>query len=526
MSNNDGTKLVFANETENNDDLTDSQPWNIVISDDEEEVHAVTKLVLGGVVFDNRPINFISAYTGEETIKIMQERDDIAVLIVDVVMEEDDSGLNVVDFIRNKIKNKMVRIILRTGQPGQAPEKEVISKYDINDYKEKTELTAQKLYTVITSSLRAYKDLDLLNENKKTLAHIVELSNKFYKTKQFDNFAEDTMSSLEDFFSNSNKKNEPEENGVFFGYQKNESLQKHLNLSEYELLYKNGIFDTKKTFVDIINSLPLDTIEDINNINVNRNVFKKNEIISFLSDESKYNAILYLKNNFDLTKTNDKLLKLLFNNLTIAFNNSLLNKEIIDTQKEIILTLGDVVETRSKEPAQHVKRVAEYSAVIAKHYGFDEEEIQLLKLASPMHDIGKVGILDSILNKPESLTKDEFEIMKNHTKIGHDILRTSKNRTLQLAAVIAYQHHERWDGKGYPQNLSKKEIDITSRITAIADVFDALTQKRIYKEPWTMEKTIQFVKAGRETQFDPELVDIMFDHFDEIEEIMENYPAK
>jgi len=159
-----------------------------------------------------------------------------------------------------------------------------------------------------------------------------------------------------------------------------------------------------------------------------------------------------------------------------------LTQEIEDTQKEIIYTMGAIGESRSKETGNHVKRVAEYSYLLAKLYGLSEDEAKLLKEASPMHDIGKVAISDSILKKPGKLTDEEFAIMKTHSQLGYEMLKHSKRPILKAASIIAHQHHEEYNGKGYPQGLKGDEIHIYGAITAVADVFDALGSDRVYKK--------------------------------------------
>ncbi|MBN2815873.1 MAG: PAS domain S-box protein [Campylobacterales bacterium] len=191
------------------------------------------------------------------------------------------------------------------------------------------------------------------------------------------------------------------------------------------------------------------------------------------------------------------------------------SKELDSIQKEIIFTMGEIAENRSAETGNHVKRVALYSKVFAKHYGLSEDEIDTLYQASPMHDIGKIAIPDAILNKPSHLTEVEMEIMKTHAQKGYDILKVSARPLFQAAAIIAYHHHEHWDGGGYPRGLIQKEIDIFGRITAIADVFDALGTKRCYKEAWSDDAVFAYLKEQSGRQFEPKLVDIFFEHLDE-----------
>ena len=200
-----------------------------------------------------------------------------------------------------------------------------------------------------------------------------------------------------------------------------------------------------------------------------------------------------------------------------------LNEEIEATQREVIDTMGNIAETRSKETAFHVQRVAAYSYFLAKKYGLSDKECTLLRGAAPMHDIGKVGIADSILCKPGKLDNDEFEKMKEHAQLGYEIFKNSNRPMLQAAAIIAHEHHERWDGKGYPRGLSGNNIHIFGRIVAMADVFDALGTVRVYKEAWPLERIIALFEEERGKQFDPELVDLFLDNLDEILVVKSQY---
>lgn len=202
-----------------------------------------------------------------------------------------------------------------------------------------------------------------------------------------------------------------------------------------------------------------------------------------------------------------------FNKMTSTIEKNIheiedLYTEIENTQKEIIFTMGTAGELRSKETGQHVKRVAEYSKLLALLYGLNEEEAELIKLASPMHDIGKVGIPDAILHKPEKLTVDEFKIMKTHAQLGHSMLGDSNRIILKSASIVAHQHHEKYNGKGYPQGLKGEDIHIFGRITAVADVFDALGSERAYKKAWPDEKILELFEREKGEHFDPKLIDL------------------
>ncbi len=200
-----------------------------------------------------------------------------------------------------------------------------------------------------------------------------------------------------------------------------------------------------------------------------------------------------------------------------------INDEIWQTQHEMLSLLGEVGETRSQETGNHVRRVAKYSKLFAELYGLDEEQVRLVYSAAPMHDIGKIGIADAILLKPGKLDFDEYEVMKTHSSIGYDILKHSARPLLQAAAIIALEHHEKWDGSGYPNAVSGDKIHIYGRIIALADVFDALSCERVYKKAWPIEKIIELIVAERGCHFDPTLVDLFMDNIEKFTDIAFKY---
>jgi HD-GYP domain-containing protein (c-di-GMP phosphodiesterase class II) len=204
----------------------------------------------------------------------------------------------------------------------------------------------------------------------------------------------------------------------------------------------------------------------------------------------------------------------------------LLQLEIENTQKEIIFTMAEVGESRSKETGNHVKRVAAYSEVLAIGIGLKKSEAELLKMASPMHDIRKVAIPDAVLLKPGKLNDEEWEIMRSHCEKGFKMLGHSKRRILKAAAIVAYEHHEKWNGTGYPRKLKGEEIHIFGRITALADVFDALGSDRVYKKACELDRIFELFKEEKGEHFDPDVVDTFFENIDEILKIRDFYRDK
>lgn len=295
--------------------------------------------------------------------------------------------------------------------------------------------------------------------------------------------------------------------------------------TNYNLVYVNDVFCdiyhctaekmVQKNITDILESNFIKThFNEINKILKEKGIWSG--VVPF---ERKDKTIIYMDTSvntiYDKHKNIVELMVVLhdISDLVVA------QEEIMETQRDVVYTMGAIGETRSKETGNHVKRVAEYSKILALHYGLDEKEAELLKMASPMHDIGKVGIPDDILNKPGKLTDNEWNIMKTHSLLGYEMLKNSKREILQAAAIVAHTHHEQWDGGGYPKGLKGEEIHIYGRITAIADVFDALGSDRCYKKAWEDEKIFELIRNGRQKHFDPKLVDIFFENLDTFLEI-------
>ncbi|MDF1874961.1 HD domain-containing protein [Sulfurimonas sp. SAG-AH-194-I05] len=233
---------------------------------------------------------------------------------------------------------------------------------------------------------------------------------------------------------------------------------------------------------------------DINNVEYES---KELEIIS--NNISSFSKDILLKNK-----------EISQHNLTLQD----LNEEIENTLKDTMMAMGEIEEIRSEETRHHTERVSKLSALFAAAYGLSEDDIKLIALASPMHDIGKIAIGDDILKKPGKLTTDEYNIMKTHAKLGYNVLKHSKRKALRAAAEIAYTHHEKWDGTGYPRKLKGFDIPIFGRIVAIVDVLDALLCKRVYKEAWSHDRVKALLKEERGKHFEEKLVDIALEQFD------------
>ncbi|MDF2633603.1 MAG: response regulator receiver modulated metal dependent phosphohydrolase [Pelosinus sp.] len=502
-------ELLFIEEVDVQDTKIAEQ-IKVLIVDDEEEVHIVTKLVLNGFIFEGKKIQLLSVYSASEAREILTKHEDIALILLDVVMERADAGLQLVKYIREVMDNKLVRIVLRTGQPGEAPEARVIVEYDINDYKEKTELTAQKLLTTLISALRSHRDLMTIAMNKRGLEKIIESSPEIFRMQSMQNFATGVLMQLIAMLR-LNK------NSLYLKVSSFAATCK--KDGEIKILAATGEFDQdqNENLSEDIRS-KLDYV-----LTTKQSIFLEDYFILYWQSADDYVYLIYMEGDQRLSDLDKRLLDVFCLNVSSAFENLKLHLEMYDTQREVFFRLAEVAETRSKETGNHVRRVAEYARLLAIKYGLSENEVDTIHLAAPMHDIGKLGIPDEILNKPGKLTPAEFEVIKHHTDIGYDMLKGSPLHMLQAAAIIAKQHHERYDGRGYASGLQGDEIHIFARITAIADVFDALCCDRVYKKAWPLEDVLAYFQEAKGTQFDPQLVELLFSNLNEFLQVQEKF---
>lgn len=488
-------------------------PWKILLVDDEPDIHDITKLTLSRFRLDERALTFLHAYSGAEAKQILERESDIALVFLDVVMEREDSGLEVARWMRKELDNQFTRIVLRTGQPGQAPEERVIVDYDINDYKEKTELDRTKLFTTTFAALRAYRDIMKVEEARRAqtsyregLERVIAASAHIFQQRNLKDFASGLLQQ------------------VVALLRLEQSMLLRLSAAsvitgeaQYEVLAQIGDVDS-----DVITSELVAQLDDARSNRISR--LHGNTYVGYFPNASGKASLLVLKGVEEISEIDTQLLQVFCSGVAIAFDNILLNQEITDTQAELILRLGDVVESRSHEAGNHVRRMAQVCHLLAQASGLPEDETAVLMHAAPMHDIGKIATPDAVLLKPGKLTPEEWEIMKQHPTVGLSILDGSTRPILKAAAVIAHQHHEKYDGSGYPQGLKGEHIHRYARIVAVADVFDALSHSRCYKAAWPISQVTDHLREVAGHHLDPYYVKLLIENIDKAVEINRRWP--
>ena len=493
--------------------MSPTDKWNVLVVDDEPNVREITRIVLEHLEFDGRGLEIIEAGSGREGREILAKRNDIALMIVDVVMEDEHAGLELVRHVREQLHNRLSRIVLRTGHPGQAPEREVIREFDINDYKEKTELTSRKLETTVLVALRGYRDLMMIEAARIGLERVVEASAVIHSRNKSHEFASAVLAQL----------------AALVGLQRGAlycTIPKTNHAAMRPIHVTAAIGDFEPNIAHSIEeSLPAPVLQSFNEaFEGKRHVFGNDHYVLYFTDAQDSENLLIVAGSVRLSELDLHLVKVFCTNVGIAFENLHLHQDLMDSQLEMVCLLAGAAETRSRETANHVKRVGLLAEFLARESGLDDYTTEALRFAAPLHDIGKIAVPDAILNKPGPHSPEETVIMRTHAERGAQLLAQSRLPLIKLAAEIAWTHHENWDGSGYPRGLSATEIPLSGRITALADVFDALGSRRCYKNAWAEDDILDLIRRERGGKFDPRLVDILIGNIDKAEAIRQMLP--
>ena len=492
------------------------KPWKILIVDDDKDIHAMTKIVLSNYRFEGSKLDIYSVFSGEEAISFLTKEEDIALVLLDVVMETDDAGLICVKNIREQLKNSSIRIILRTGQPGQAPEEEVVAHYDINDYKAKTELTAQKLFTSVTASLRSYQHIKTIEHSRLGLEYIIRSSPQLLEFSSLPLLSMEALHQLTALLQMGNDRQSGDISSLSAVYDFKDD--------NYHVVTGSGDYSSSISST-LMEALEQETYSQFMSAQDHRQCsFTKDGYIGYFETYKGERFFLYLKLSTKISPVENDLISIFATHIASTLENISLSNEIKETQREIICTLSEVMEGRSEKASNHIKRISAVSTMLAKKLNLSDHDIEILQLAALMHYIGKIGTADSMFKDSGKLPRDAYQIMKRHPALGFSIFNSAKREVMVTAARVATLHHEKWNGTGYPNGLKGEEIHIFGRIVALADVVDALTHAHCYKKSWSMDKVLEVIQLERGQAFDPQLVDVFLASLDTYEGILARYP--
>lgn len=492
-----------------------SEDCKVLIVDDEEDVHAVTKLTMQNFTFEGRKMRFFSAYSAQEAKDILLKEKHFALILLDVVMETENAGLDLAKFIRQELKNSFTRIVLRTGQPGVAPEHSVIRDFDIDGYRNKAELRKQDLESAFYTSLRAYRDICQLQKHRKILEQVIDSIANVSGIGDLFDFAGAVLAQIELVLNISTTKLLIESSEAFAISKMEDRLNMFsANGSDVQILVHkdiNELPDSERALFE-------------HALKVKSNFHDDLYYVYFHHSDRGYDTIFAFKTKNGLESAEVDMIDLFLRNVLLSYENLLLANAFQETQELAITLMGGTMESHSKETGAHVLRVGLYAQQLAQLNGENKFFSEQIHLAAQLHDVGKVGVPDRILKKEGKLDPTEWEEMQLHVIKGWDILRDQDNTIIKMASMVVLDHHEKWDGSGYPNGKKQNEISLEGRITAIADVFDALCSKRCYKEAWTLEEAKQEIMNLSGSHFDPSLASLFIDNFALFKEIYVQHP--
>lgn len=510
-------QLVFVDELPTASDAPlRHDPWVVLIVDDEPAVHEVTELVMSGFEMERRPLEFLHCYSAAQARTLLASRDDIALILLDVVMETEHAGLELARYIREDLRNLKVRIVLRTGQSGQAPEEHVIRDYDINDYKEKTELTRRKLITVFYAALRAYRDLLRIEQASAGLRRSIEAITRVSDSDNLRTFASALFEQL-NYLLNLNGE------GICASH-----------LSAYTASSRDGqvrVLAATQAYSGLHTNEQIDNLPDAVRKAFHWALTEKashhgeRDFLGYYRTRSGNENTIYMVFPQPISDSARELLEIFSKNVAMTFDSLLMREEIEGAQRASTILLGLAIERQLDTTGSHASRAGDIAALLATHLGMTGREIEFMRQAMALHDVGKIGVPDTLLAQPGPLTPEQWDLMKTHAKRGFDLLCNSSSPVHRLGAIMAHEHHERWDGCGYPRGLAGEQIHLAGRIAALADVLDALVSASSFKAAWPLADAVAHIRAESGTHFEPRLVDLLLKQLGSVKAIYGHLPA-
>jgi response regulator RpfG family c-di-GMP phosphodiesterase len=487
------------------------RPWRVLVVDDDPDVHAVTRLALRNVSFKGRELELFSAHSGAEGYRVLSETADIALVLLDVVMETEDAGLVLARRIREELGNHTVRVVLRTGQPGQAPEQRVIIDYDINDYKAKTELTTQRLFTAVIAALRAYESLVMLQRSRAGLSNILASVNNLYNAGSLREFASGVLAQVSAVLGIGG-------DGMLcvLAVQGREPVVLAAT-GQWSDLAGNGEFPLEhplhQAFAhaladDVSQSSPLGTVMPIHT-------------------QQQQRVCIAVSPPLAVADLQREMLELYCQRIAAAFDNQYLFDQVRKTEAATVALLTQVAECRRPGASVHAERLRAMSVAIAGKMlelsasdpdpdpDLTPQMVAMIGLASMLHDVGMdeacIGWSAELL-----YSEDQRSAMQRHPLIGSSMLERAAASVggvsyLTFGAMIAAAHHERFDGSGYPRGLAGGAIPLCARIVAVADSFIAMTDARSYKERRPCQQALAELQRHAGSLFDPKVVSALLE---------------
>jgi response regulator RpfG family c-di-GMP phosphodiesterase len=508
----DSAGLVFAPEATDVPDLDPLPPWKVMVVDDDVGVHEATRMALQKIRFRGRGIEFIDAYSGAEACRMLGEHDDVAVVFLDVVMETDDAGLRAARQIRDD-GHALVRIILRTGHPGYAPEQQVVVDYDIHDYKEKTSLDYNKLFTCLISALRAYADLQRIEQHRRGLLSVLEAVS-WFDFRALQRYLSRMLAEL---------------SGIA-GVEVDDLVLAMRSRKRFEAAAAGGGDLPFVRLVDCIAGQQLSADE-------NRFIadsFDAGECrcgttgSTFHVSAFGIELVIFSRDPGALPRADAVMLELFLNKVAQALDNHGTFSTILSERDSLMRAFVMLGERWGGHDTREVARIQNLTRLTAERLqvrmDFPEEIddwfVYSIATASSLHDLGLTEVPHRLFESPTALTAEERSIVREHVNAGVRMLHERlagliDSRLYTMAEAVVRQHHERHDGSGYPEGIGGDRIAVAARIVSVVDTYVAMTSDRAYRRAHSQFETLQYIRQGRGSLFDPRVADAFLEALDE-----------
>lgn len=475
-----------------------TKPWVVLSVDDEVTIHDITRMMIEDFHFEGRPVALSAVTSGREAMAFMAEHRDVALILLDVVMEQEDSGLEVARYVREELQNHYTRIVLRTGQPGQAPEEMVIRTYDIDGYSEKTDLCRQQLYSVLYSRLRAYRDICSLQRQRSSMEGVVHAIANLNSAQDLASFAAAILTQISTIISDDNSAIVVQRPSAYAVVQQRGGLNILAASGDYVGVVEGEELITRAPGVYTLIQQVLVARQDLH---------LGEQHLFYYHAPLGQESVVYINSSREISEQARSLLGLFATNIAITHQTHLNRCEFDKICETHSATLSTMLAYRDRGVSPRVARVD--ASQLAQAYGIAADVAALIGKAAHLHGLGKMLIPDDILQQDE-ITAAEWQLIRQQAQVGYEMLHATNSALLIMIATITQQQHERWDGQGAPQGLKGEAIDVAVRIIALLDRYDELTRVPSCSA-LAVRQQIEAEAGGR---FEPRLVELLFQLID------------
>ncbi len=488
-------------------------PWTVLVVDPDDRVQAETRAALSGFIFDGRGLDLLTARSAAEARDLLTRHRAIVVVVTELMLETPQAGLDLIAHVRGDLSNQRVRIIVRTGHPEIAPERTLMASHDIHDYRLKSGTGADQVWASLTGALRTYASIVALATKRTGLARFLMATAGLVQLRTPEQFYSCVLPQLV----------------ALPGVGRDALLmtfEEPPAATQLVVRAGTGRF-SGRSGADVppdVQARVVAALETLNAASDSDTVLKPDHCVLRLRSHGDITGVILVEGRFASTAFEWQFLEIFRNKAEIAFENIRLLEELNAAQKASVLALATLAEYKDYGSTGHLPRIERLTTETARELlrrdafpgMMDDTFVATIGLASMLHDVGMICVPDEILTIPGELVEEDLNLIYRHAEVGHRVLleaaRPLRGRSfLSMGAAIARGHHERYDGSGYPDGLKGERIPLAARITAVADVFDALISDRHYRKAWPIDEAILWMGERAGSDFDPVVVEAFID---------------